>query len=155
MAMIRAILIDPKARTLTEVRIKSGYKNVQKAIGCRSFTTGSRPLCGSLSEGFDAVYCSDDDLEDRGDPRFWFQVDADCNPPSSDPIAGRGLVLGADPQGADCDARISVEELAKRITFTQRKFRGFEIESKPGEISVSVKAPIIDGADEEGRGSAA
>jgi hypothetical protein len=144
--MYRAILINPETRCITEIQMKNGYKNIQKTLGCRSFTTGSSPLCGSIEHGFDAVYCSDDDLEDRDDPRFWFQVDANSNPPSSYPIAGLGLVLGADETGEDCDARISVAELTKRITFTQRKFSGFEVEESPGKISVSLKALIIDGA---------
>jgi hypothetical protein len=145
MSTHRAILIDPEARSITEVWIGDGCKSIQEAVGCDSFTTGSQPLCGSLSKGFDAVYCSDDALEDR-DPRFWFQVDADRDPPSSYPIAGRGLVLGTDKMGESSDARISIAALAKRITFTQRKFRGFEVESEPGTISVVLKAPIIDGA---------
>jgi hypothetical protein len=29
-------------------------------------------------------------------PRFWFQVDAERDPPSSFPLAGRGLLTGAD-----------------------------------------------------------
>ena len=52
------------------------------------------------------------------------------------------------------------EELSKRITFTQRKFRGFEVLPGRGTfkigdvpvqevIRVELKAPIIDGTDEE------
>jgi hypothetical protein len=87
----RAILIDPEKRNFTEIQIGKGIKDIYKAIGCRCFTTGAF-LTGSIEEGFDSVMVSDDDLEDRDDPRFWFQVDADRNP--SFPIAGRGLVTG-------------------------------------------------------------
>lgn len=107
-------------------------------------------LNGSLSAGFDSVAVSDDGLEEEDDPRFWFQVDADRNPPSSHPIAGRGLVVGTDPEGASCNARIGVEELQRRITFTHRKFRGFrtltddEARARGADIVVDVVAPIID-----------
>jgi hypothetical protein len=87
-----------------------------------------------MEKGWDGLLVSDDDLEDRDDPRFWFQVDADKDPPSSFPIAGRGLVTGVDPMAETCAASISLEELAPRITFSQRKFRGFEVKHGRGEV---------------------
>jgi hypothetical protein len=112
----RAILIDPETRSITEIQTDGDYKNTLKLIGCKIFTTGSRPLNGSLENGFDTVNVSDDLLEEREDPRFWFQVDADRNSPSSFPIAGRDVVEGIDEAGGTCDARISIEALEKRIT---------------------------------------
>jgi hypothetical protein len=157
---MRALLIDPEKRTITEIEFEGDYRKIQKVIGCRSFTSGSRPLNGSLEAGFDTLYVSDDYLEDRDDPRFWFQVDADREPPSSYPLAGAGLVLGVDKAGKTCAARISVTELASRITFTRRKFRGFEVYRGRGFgtlgglpvnelVRIEIKAPIIDGAAEE------
>jgi hypothetical protein len=156
----RAILIDPEKQSFTEVQVGRGCEEIYKALGCSEFTTGSRPLLGSLSEGFDSVYVSDDPLEDREDPRFWFQVDAERDPPSSYPLAGLGLVQGVGKMGETCDARISIDDLSKRITFTQRKFRGFDVQPGRGEttlhgikvnelLSVTMKAPIIDGTNEE------
>jgi hypothetical protein len=52
---------------------------------------------------------------------------------------------------------ISVAELAARVTFTRRKFRGFEVSpgrgavtrgGLPVDIVMDIKAPIIDGTDE-------
>jgi hypothetical protein len=40
--------------------------------------------------------------------------------------------------------RISVEELAKRITFTRRKFKGFITETTENGCMITVNAPIID-----------
>jgi hypothetical protein len=125
-------------------------------LRCHSFTTGAH-LSGSLETGFDTINVSDDPLEDREDSRFWFQVDAKRNPPSSYPIAGLGLVTGVDPDGAGCDVRISVAELRSRITFTQRKFRGFvthtgaAAHARGAHIVVEPMAPIIDGTDEINR----
>jgi hypothetical protein len=147
---VRAILIDPEKRALTEIHIGNGIEEIYAALHCEHFTTGAH-LGGSLEDGFDSVYVSDDDLEERDDPRFWFQV-AD-----SFPIAGFGLALGTDPKGAGCDVRISVADLAKRITYTQRKFRGFKSETfdpAKGEglfrpiLKVEAVAPIIDGTEE-------
>jgi len=122
---MRAILIDPETKTFTEIQIADDIDGIQKVLRCGRFTTGGRPLRGSLSTGFDTLYVSDDSLEDREGPRFWFQVDADRDPPSSYPIAGLGLACGTDSNGAACDVGISVAELQSRITFTQWKFRGF------------------------------
>jgi hypothetical protein len=141
---MRAFLIDPEHRTITEIDFVGDYKKMQEVIGCDEFTTGSRPFNGSLSKGFDALLVSDDPLEDRDDPKHWFQIDADRNPPSSYPITGRGLVIGTDPDGADCDARISRDELVSRVTFTKRKFRGFETTEEPDGLSITIKAPIIE-----------
>ena len=109
---MRAILIDPEKRTFTEIQLKGDdYREINAILCCRSHTTGAH-LSGSLEEGFDAVFVSDDELEDGDDPRFWFQVDVDRDPPSSYPIAGFGLACGIDTEGAGCDVRISIEELA-------------------------------------------
>jgi hypothetical protein len=145
---MRAILIEPKKKTVTEIQLKSDdYREIRTVLQCHSYTTGAH-LGGSIAKGFDAVFVSDDPLEERGDPRFWFQVDANREPPSSFPIAGRGLALGTDSKGNGCDVRIGVAELASRITFTQRKFRGFKFSSQiyadVTHLSVDVVAPIVD-----------
>jgi hypothetical protein len=125
----------PEKQSVTEIQLKSDdYWEIQAVLCCGNFTTGAH-LIGSIEAGFDAVYVSDDFLEDRDDPRFWFQVDADRNPPSSHPIAGLGLALGTDPTGAGCDVKISVAGLAARVTSTQRKFRGFEFSQGRGKIA--------------------
>ena len=85
-------------------------------------------------------------------------MDADRNPPSSFPICGgRGLVQGADKFGETCDVTISIAEVRSRITFTQRRFQGFETTHGFTEVlgermpmmSVSPVAPIVDGAAEK------
>jgi len=135
---MRAVLIDPTEKAVTEINLASAdYGEIQRAMGCKSFTSGSRPLNGSISEGFDALCVDDTDLLDPGedqslrdrlqiDPHDWYQIDADCDPPLSYPLSGKGLVIGIDPYGEGCDARISVDELKSRVTFTQTKIRGFE-----------------------------
>jgi hypothetical protein len=141
---MRAFLIDPEVRTISEIDFVGGNRKIQRILGCKAFTTGSRPLNGSLSKGFDALLASDDPLEDHDDAQDWFQVDADRYPPSSFPLTGKGLVLGADENGVSRAASISLEELTRRITFTRRKFRGYETEVTPGKFVVTLTAPIIE-----------
>jgi hypothetical protein len=145
---VRAFLIDPAERQVTEIDFEGGSKALQKILGCCNFAEGSRPLRGNLSVGWDGVFVSDDPLETKKE-RHWFQVDANRYPPSSYPIAGRGLVVGVDTEGDECDAGIDIEELRSRVTFTQRKFRGFAKRSTPDGFSVRIVAPIVDGGSEK------
>lgn len=142
---MRAILIDPEKQTVAEIQIgdSDDYKKIQAVLRCRSFTTGAH-LGGSIEEGFDAVYVSDDELTEDDGPRFWFQIDATRNPPSSYPIAGLGLALGTDKHGNGCDVGIGVDELKSRITFTQRKFRGTKVMTTKDGIVIAQVAPIIE-----------
>ena len=156
---VRAILIDPKQRTLTAIEIDTGLESIHEVLHCEHITASGRPLRGNLDDGFDSIYVSDDYLDERGaeEMRYWFQVDADRNPPSSYPIAGYGLAHGTDDRGEMCDVGISIEELRPRITFTQRKFKGFRTSEFEGEFggmpAMGIKgepiAPIIDGSEEE------
>jgi hypothetical protein len=100
---MRAILIDPEKQTFTEITITGGDSYLDEAyrlLACQRITTGSRPLLGSLEQGFDTLHVSEDELPDKPSaddpgPRYWFQVDADRNPPSSYALPGRGLVVGS------------------------------------------------------------
>jgi hypothetical protein len=148
---MRAAFIDPEQQTVTEIQLSGGgYKEIQKILRCGTFTTGAF-LNGSIEAGFDCISVSDDEPEDE---RFWFQVDADQQWPSSHPIAGFGLATGVGKEGETCDLRISIAELTSRITFTQRKFQGFvthtgaEAHARGADIVIEERAPIIDGTNE-------
>ena len=58
---------------------------------------------------------------------------------------GRGLVVGVDRNGEDCDARISLEELTARVSFTRRKFRGFKAKTGGAfDLEIELQAPIVE-----------
>lgn len=142
---MRGILIDSAAQAVAEIEWSGEYEDMLKILECEAIAEGAY-LGGSIEHGFDAVMVSDDYLEDRDNPRFWFQVDANRDPPSSYPIAGRGLAVGTDPEGKSCDVCVRTEDLVHRVTFTQRKFRGFDVRKpREGVLVVDVVAPIIDG----------
>jgi hypothetical protein len=141
---MRGYLVDSERQTIEEIDSAFEIEDMCRLLGCQIFTNGSRPLRGNIEDGFDVVYVSDDDLlEGRDDQRFWFQVDADRNPPSSHPIAGNGLVMGCDPEGKACDVQIAIDEVRARVTFTRRRFRGFEQRINDDGIIVTITAPII------------
>jgi hypothetical protein len=147
---MRAILIDPETKTFTEIDFKGGREEIEHLLGTISWCSGLyRWLRGSSGEDFETIMVDACGMETRPEQRFWFQVDADReeNETTSPPIAGKGLVVGCDAQGKDADARTSLDELRRRITFTQRKFRGICQQPSKG-MRGPLLAPIIDGANE-------
>jgi hypothetical protein len=88
----RAILIHPERQTFTELKIGRDIKRIRQLLQCQSFALSGAFLSGNLRDGFEAIYVSDDYLEDR-DPQFWFQVDADRG--SAVVIPHRRVWLGA------------------------------------------------------------
>ena len=57
-------------------------------------------------------------------------------------------MIGVTIDGGWIDARLSLEELTARVTFTRRKFRGFQTSEAilEGEIWTGPVAPIIEEA---------
>jgi len=62
---MRAILIDPEKRIINEIQLEDAdYRKIQATLRCRSFTTGAHQS-GSIEQGFDAIYVSDDELPEE------------------------------------------------------------------------------------------
>jgi hypothetical protein len=97
---MRALLIDPTARTVTEVEFSGGYKAVYPLIDCELFDVVAY-------DDDHSIYVDDEGLL-KGEADFW-QL------PDRQPIAGKGLLVGFDDMGADRAATVSVEELTARL----------------------------------------
>ena len=100
---MRAILIDPVERTITEVEHDGNYKSIYPQLGCDLFT------CVYL-ENDDAMFVDDEGLLKGG--QHFFKLNT-----YPQPLAGRGLILGCDADGETAGATISLEEITGRITF--------------------------------------
>jgi len=130
---MRAILIDPEKQTISEIELDSDdYREIETVRKRRGFTHIVY-LRGTSESDLELIYA-------RGvpdaDARFWFEVDAGrCSP--SCLITGPGLVLSTGIDRGGRDVSITIEELRARITFTQRKFRGYA-------NAFDMIAPIID-----------
>ena len=62
--------------------------------------------------------------------------------PADDGVSFYEDLVGPDYRGGEhCDARISVEELTARVTFTRRVFRDYEADE--GGF-ISIVAPIVE-----------
>jgi hypothetical protein len=149
---VRALLIDAERQAITEIDFHGTPTEIQDAIGCQRYrddvqgyaNPATKPLTGSVHAGYDTLYVDDDQLEAELDPRFWFQIDANEEPPSSPPIAGRGLVVGVNRNGGHCDACISIEMLKARVQFTRRRFEGYrEVYAGPDLLRIDLIVPLI------------
>ena len=138
---MRALLINPKQRTIAEIDYDGTHEAMCKLIGCDIFKVAST-LNGWLLEGFDTVWVSGDEPDDDKYPSQWFQIGVGTDR-ASNPIAGKGLVVGTDETGENCPAIISRDELTRRVTFTKRKL-GFESTLVPDSVELRIKAAIFE-----------
>jgi hypothetical protein len=141
---MRALLIDSEHKTITEVGTDGTLADMGRLLGSKLFegVEGVVFVKGSLSKGGDMLYCDEAGLFVEN-LRHFHQIDG------GHPIPGKGLVLGVDKDGESCSASISIDELAPRISFSQRRFRGTRSRSGPGFVEVEADLPIIDGTTEE------
>ncbi len=165
---MRAFLIDATIRTITEFDFVDNFHEPMEIVGGdgRGAALGSGPINPPREDDEDQ-YLSDylyvrENLhsvefasgvkdapvnEIKGDPRFWFQIDADLDPPATLPIPGRGLVIGVTQDGEWTDARVTIEELTKRVRFTRRRLRRgrtMSAELIKGEIWTGTLAPVVE-----------
>ena len=99
---MRAILIDPVARSFTEVDYNGDWKTISKHLGCELFDI----VFTELGD----VYVDDESLF-VPDKKF-FMIEG-CQP-----LAGRGLVFGrVDDEGDTTPATVSIEELEQKVRF--------------------------------------
>jgi len=112
MSTVKAYLINPKSRSITEVQVsKDGIDDINKLIGCQCFCIGTY-----LKDG-DAVFVDDEGLLYEDQVTWFFRVDdrviETTNPQM---LAGKALVLGYDGHtGESSDVKTSLEKLTEAI----------------------------------------
>lgn len=98
---MRAILVDPANRSITEVEYDGDFRDIQRLIGADPFDV--RPLGGTQ----DVVYFDDEFLLRDGAENLrtyvWFEG-------LPDPIGGKCLILGSH-YGESRDCTLSVDEV--------------------------------------------
>lgn len=102
---MKAFLIDPFERTITEVEYNGDYKHIYALIGCETFETIQ------IGDDGDAIYVDEEGLLGDLSKQAFFGV------PSlySQALAGKGLVLGSDALGGDTAPKITLEALKQLI----------------------------------------
>jgi hypothetical protein len=102
---MKAILIDPKACTVTEVQHNGSVESIHKHIECDT----DKMAAYSLPKH--ALYIGDLDKAKMG--TFAFTIEG-----SNDAHFGRGLIAGFNPgTGQDIDATVTVEQVREAVRF--------------------------------------
>ncbi len=108
---MKAILIDPFAREVTEVEYNGNWRQISKLIGCDLFA----PV--GLSSG-DTIYVDDEGLFKQETAFFMHRH-------YPQPLAGKGLILGTDGDGESVTPELTLLEHKAQIAFvTPLKING-------------------------------
>ena len=112
---MRAILIDPTAKTVTEIQIGTDYKEIYKAIDCSCFA------CPIEYDNGDTLYCDDEGL-------FKEQKGGVIMSGWNYPILGKMIVIGCDVEtGESKDAESTVEFFTSQIKWlTESQAREYQ-----------------------------
>jgi hypothetical protein len=102
---MRAILLDAKTRTVSEVDYDGDYKSIYGLIGCQCFTVVQ------LGNG-DDLYVDDEGLLTMNESTVFIQT-----PWYPTPLAGSGLILSCDDEGESQPATHGADYYRSRVRF--------------------------------------
>ena len=154
---MKAILIDPVARSVTEVEYEGGLDSLYRLLDCQR--VDALHLNGNIFEdGWNSVFIDDEALLDEENaPRHYFEIETERG--WSPPVGSKGLVVGGNHEGKDIATALTVEEIKTRVKFTERRFRGFRelpmqtidhpVFGKILQVGVTADIPLVDGVNEE------
>jgi hypothetical protein len=94
---MKAYLIDPFAQTITEVEYSGDYKQIYSLIDADLFTA-----C-QINRFGDTVFVDDEGLFKQN--REFFLING-----YSQPLAGKGLVLGSNDDGESIEPSITIDQ---------------------------------------------
>lgn len=104
---MKALLIDPVTRTISEVEYNGNYKQIYDLIDADTFDIAR------LYPNGDGAFVDDEGLLKPCD-HFWLHE----NYPS--PLAGKGLLLGCDDEGESIAPSTDIESLRNAVRFMSR-----------------------------------
>jgi hypothetical protein len=102
---MKAILIAAAARQVTEISIEGKLEELQAAVG------------GYIETAFcfdneDTVYVNEEGMLERPLGQHWFMIAG-----GHQPFIGNGILIGHDSDGEMADAKSSIEEIRRAVTF--------------------------------------
>lgn len=107
---MKAVLIDSKNRTVTDVEYNGDYRQIYSLIGCGCFT-----IVRNLPDNDDLFVDDEGLLHLTGDTPF-FTV-----PWYPSPLAGSGLILNSNDEGDSADAKHDAEFYRRHVRFTSER----------------------------------
>ena len=97
---MKAYLIDPVDKLVSQITIGDGFEEIQEHLKCDLFTVAC------TLDNDDTLYVDDVGLiSGKQQEFFMFQ-------PYPSPLAGRGLLLGAKPDGSSADCQTELLDCA-------------------------------------------
>lgn len=119
---MRAYLIDPFAKQVTEVEYTGHYKNINEHIKADIFCVVG------LDDG-DSVFIDDEGLLCDQEEQEYFWVG---DYPQM--LAGRGLVLGTDDEGESVSPKCSLDWLQENVRFQNKATAPLFMPDLAGEV---------------------
>lgn len=104
---MKAILIDPRTKTVEPVETDGGWQHLQQLVR----TEGSPVDAVGNRKNGDAVWVDDEGQLKGGQSFFLLDGFGD------QPLAGRGVILGTTVAGDSCEPTITIEEVRERVRF--------------------------------------
>ena len=101
---MKAFLIDPAAKTVTEVEYSGDWKDIYPLTDCDCFTTVD-------IDGQNTMFLDDEGLL-KGHRDDFFIYGWDCPP-----LAGKALVLGYDEEGETVAPTVTLEEIVSKVVW--------------------------------------
>lgn len=138
---MKAYLIDPQAKTVTEVYYNGNYQHIYQLIEVELFTVVN------IDDNGNTVFIDDEGL--LNSPRYFFKLAG-----YPQPLAGKGLVLGTDDDGESVEPTITLEDVRGMVSFLQASVQGFvesdtEEETAFGKMHVFRSTPVFGPPEEE------
>lgn len=136
---MRAILLDPNHRSITEVDHDGDFRDIQRLIDAQPFDV--RPLHGSPGN---VIYFDDEFLlhDDARDPQVYMDIVGlpDC-------IGGKALILGTNGAGESISTTLTVEKVENMVSYRIMKLVGWtpmQSETIGGVNVIRGPRPIFD-----------
>lgn len=105
---MKALLINPADKSVTEITVNEGIKDIYKAIECDCFS------CPVTFENGDTMYCDDEGL-------FKEQEGGIMMIDWAYPILGKILLVGSDIKtGKSCDVKTTIATLKKSLGWVSK-----------------------------------
>lgn len=101
---MKAILIDPFDRNITEVEYSGDFKEIYQHIDCQLFDVVRIDRTNS-------IFVDDEGLI-SGKAQAFFKIDG-----YPEPLAGKGLMLGADDEGESISPSLTLNEVRGMVDF--------------------------------------
>jgi len=103
---MRAILIDPVEKTVTEISFAGGLDAMYAVLNCSSVELAPHRLPG----GKNFLYVDEEGLFKEGTGSYVIYG-------APAPYVGRGLIVGASAKGSDIATKLSIEVARELIVF--------------------------------------